>query len=162
MIAIPIEPTSLACISLLLENWPQSPPFDYGGYLPCSGRLCQDYRRTDWSVSSTTLNSSPGGETTTTQPGLVDNFNPYPTTNMGNIDSETKRPNQGSDGSITLAQDLESTAWTRFDDMVSSGKITYKDTTGETLEDEGFKVSQTQSFSVPQPRAQSRHDTNAV
>lgn len=46
--------------------------------------------------------------------------------------------------------------------MVSNGKITYKDTAGEALEDEGFKVSHARFFSVYQPRAQSKHDTNVV
>ncbi|KAK5047048.1 hypothetical protein LTR84_006990 [Exophiala bonariae] len=58
---------------------------------------------------------------------------------MGDIGPEANEPDKNLKGSIQLAENLESTAWTRFDELVSCGKITYKETTGETLEDEGFK-----------------------
>jgi len=60
---------------------------------------------------------------------------------MGDIDSGPNEQPQDSEGSIVLPASLESSAWTRFDQMVSSGKITYGETTGEIMEDERFKVS---------------------
>jgi hypothetical protein len=60
---------------------------------------------------------------------------------MGDPDSGANGQSRDSKGSIMLASDLESSAWTRFDQMVASGKIAYGETTGETMEDEGFKVS---------------------
>lgn len=60
---------------------------------------------------------------------------------MGDFDCGANGRSQSSNGSISLAPDLESSAWIRFDEMVATRKITYGETTGETMEDEGFKVS---------------------
>lgn len=60
---------------------------------------------------------------------------------MLDLDSGANGKCQDSEGSILLPPDLESSAWTKFDQMVATGKITYGTSTGETKEDEGFKVS---------------------
>ncbi|KEF53446.1 uncharacterized protein A1O9_10421 [Exophiala aquamarina CBS 119918] len=58
---------------------------------------------------------------------------------MRDLDSGGNERSQDPERSIAIAADLETSAWTRFDHMVSTGKITYGATAGETLEDEGFK-----------------------
>ena len=65
---------------------------------------------------------------------------------MDDIDSRANGKGQGSGGLISLAPDLESSALARFDHMVSTGQITFGSSTGEMLEDEGFKVSQSLSL----------------
>lgn len=85
------------------------------------------------------------------RPGSGQNLQPFSITkSMGDISPGVGGLQQDLQHTIHLPQNLESTAWTRFDEMVSSGKITYKDTSGETLEDEGFKVSYAQFSTVEQ------------
>lgn len=62
-------------------------------------------------------------------------------TTGGLFDSQESQPSQLKMSSIKLPEDLEFQALTKFDALVSQGRLFFEETEGQIVEDQGFKVS---------------------
>lgn len=69
-------------------------------------------------------------------------------TTGGLLDSKESQPSQLEMSSIKLPEDLEFQALTKFDALVSQGRLFFEETEGQVVEDQGFKVSEHESTPI--------------
>ena len=60
---------------------------------------------------------------------------------MGTENPSNQDQNLKSTESLTLPANLEAQSIARFDQLVAKGELIYEDSTAETVENQGFKVS---------------------